>query len=65
MKKWEYKILDDAVIEPEKNSEDFDLRYDETREKMLKKYGKEGWELVTIESPGTNGVKWIFKREIK
>ena len=40
MKKWEYKILDDTVIEPEKFSEDFDLRYNETREKMLKKYGK-------------------------
>ena len=62
MKRFEYKILDAAVIEPHKESEEFDLRYEEAREKMLNQYGKKGWELVTIDKDPTNGIKYIFKR---
>ena len=43
MKRFEYKILDAAVIEPRKDSEEFNLRYEEAREKMLNQYGKKGW----------------------
>ena len=63
MKRFEYKILDAAVIEPRKDSEEFNLRYEEAREKMLNQYGKKGWELVTIDKDPTNGIKYIFKRE--
>ena len=63
MKRFEYKILDAAVIEPHKDSEEFNLRYEEAREKMLNKYGKKGWELVTINKDPINGIKYIFKRE--
>ena len=63
MKRFEYKILDAAVIEPHKDSEEFNLRYEEAREKMLNQYGKKGWELVTIDSHPINGIKYIFKRE--
>ena len=63
MKRFEYKILDADVIEPHKESEEFDLRYEEAREKMLNQYGKKGWELVTIDTHPINGIKYIFKRE--
>ena len=63
MKRFEYKILDAAVIEPHKDSEELNLRYEEAREKMLNQYGKKGWELVTIDKDPTNGIKYIFKRE--
>ena len=63
MKRFEYKILDAAVIEPHKESEEFKLRYEEAREKMLNQYGKKGWELVTIDTRPNNGIKYIFKRE--
>tara|TARA_R100001369_G_scaffold72343_1_gene100375 strand:- start:420 stop:629 length:210 start_codon:yes stop_codon:yes gene_type:complete len=63
MKRFEYKILDAAVIEPRKDSEEFELRFEEAREKMLNQYGKKGWELVTIDTHPINGIKYIFKRE--
>ena len=63
MKRFEYKILDDVIIEPHKDSEEFNLRYEEAREKMLNQYGKKGWELVTIDRHPINGIKYIFKRE--
>ena len=63
MKRFEYKILDAVIIEPHKDSEEFNLRYEEAREKMLNQYGKKGWELVTIDTHPNNGIKYIFKRE--
>ena len=63
MKRFEYKILDAAVIEPHKDSEELNLRYEEAREKMLNQYGKKRWELVTIDTHPINGIKYIFKRE--
>ena len=40
MKRFEYKILDAAVIEPRKDSEEFNLRYEEAREKNVKSIWK-------------------------
>ena len=66
MKRFEYKILDAAVIEPDLTKSDFPhIHYEEDREKNLNKYGKDGWELVTIETHVIHGVKYIFKREIE
>ena len=36
MKRFEYKILDAAVIEPHKESEEFDLRYEEACDGLLR-----------------------------
>jgi len=64
MKRFEYKILDAAEIEPDLTKSDFPhIHFEEDREKMLNKYGKKGWELVTINKDPINGIKYIFKRE--
>ena len=64
MKRFEYKILDAAVIEPDLTKSDFPhIHFEEAREKMLNQYGKKGWELVTIDTHPNNGIKYIFKRE--
>jgi len=48
MKRFEYKILDAAVIEPHRESEEFDLKYEEAREKMLNQYGKKSGCLLRL-----------------
>jgi hypothetical protein len=49
MKKWEYKIV---ALKTLSSLED--------RERILNKFGEEGWELVNIDHPVA-----YFKREIK
>ena len=64
--RFEYKILDAAVIEPDLTKSDFPhIHFEEAREKMLNQYGKKGWELVTIDTHPNNGIKYIFKRDLK
>ena len=66
MKRFEYKISDAAEIEPDLTKSDFPhIHFEEDREKMLNNYGKKGWELVAINKDPINGIKYIFKREVK